>query len=217
MTAPFIQHQLVAPQRKLGPERFLLIVGRAPAPEKCASTIQLKTHLPPDEARGRVVFSDPERSSPRRLIYTLGDSFIATSLSVSPSVPTLRNNHLLGNRWRHPRSTWMSTCAHRLVYVIGTLQWINHLDPHLHFGYSLDCRISSHTVFGSAKLCLDYNPRGTVWKSQRVLSLYITGWCLHKSSHGIWQAACQYGSAPGLTAAQGLLPVSNHLEHFDSH
>lgn len=30
------------------------------------------------------------------------------------------------------------------VYVIGTLQWINHLDPHLHFGYSLDCRISSH-------------------------------------------------------------------------
>lgn len=56
MTAPFIQHQLAAPQRKLGPERFSLIFGRAPAPEICASAIQLKTHLPPDEAGDRSGF-----------------------------------------------------------------------------------------------------------------------------------------------------------------
>lgn len=117
--------------------------------------LRLKYALPPSSCKltsclmkqaGRVVFlrSWMQLTGPRCcLIYALGDSFIATFLSVSPSVPTRRNNHLSGNRRRRPRNTWLSTCAHRLVYVIGTLQWINHLDPHLHFGYSLNCRISS--------------------------------------------------------------------------
>lgn len=58
---------------------------------------------------------------------------------------------------------------------------------------------------------------GELPERAKEFSLYITGWCLHKSSHGIWQVAFQQGSGLGLMAARRLLPVSNHLQPFDNH
>lgn len=58
---------------------------------------------------------------------------------------------------------------------------------------------------------------GELPERAKQFSLYITGWCLHKSSHGIWQVAFQQGSGLGLMAARRLLPVSNHLQPFDNH
>lgn len=147
MTGPFIQHQLVAPQQKLGTDSLLLIFGRAPAPEIFAlhPAGKLTSRLPKrggESDYSVIVTCDQLTGSHCCLIYVLPSSFIASLRSASLSATAQQHSHPSGNTLWRARGTWMSTCARRLVYVSGTLQWINHLDHHLHLGYSLDCSTS---------------------------------------------------------------------------
>lgn len=203
MTAPFLQHQLVAPRRKLGTERLLLIFGRAPASELFAFRPARRLTSCPVKRGPERKFSvipstaphPPPDLHPRRQLYRRAP-WVRTGRPPRPHSPALASA---------PRRPWdarVPTCARGRTYASGTPQWINHLGHHLHSGYSLDCRNPSQRL-----ALLNSGPGWTIIPGElperaKQSSLYITGWCLHKSSHGIWQGACQRRSGPGSNAAR---------------
>lgn len=79
-------------------------------------------------------------------------------------------------------------------------------DNPVHLGYGLDSSLPQPALpFCYAKWlcpCMGlFNPRRNAWKSQGVLSLYLSGWGLHKSSDGIWHVACQHCAFQSVTLA----------------
>ena len=92
------------------------------------------------------------------------------------------------------------------VYVSGTLQWINPaaVGHRLGLGYSLGCTLTVPPSPFFATLN-DYAPAwsclipGVPSEGAKEFSLYISGWCLQKSSDGIWQGACQHCASQNFT------------------
>lgn len=96
------------------------------------------------------------------------------------------------------------------VYVSGTLQWISFaaVGHHLGLSYSLCCTLPEpplHFFFFFFAMLNDYVPArtylipGELPAGAKEFSLYISGWCLQKSSDGIWQVVCQHRASQSFT------------------
>lgn len=90
-----------------------------------------------------------------------------------------------------PVRLWLPVC------VSGTLQWIKlaAVGHHLGLGYSFCCSLRPllHIYIFFLTFLNDYAPARTYLipgvrsEEAKKFSLYISGWCLQKSSDGIWQ------------------------------
>lgn len=123
-------------------------------------------------------------------IYVLPDSFIASLCSGSPGATARQHSHPSGNTLWRPRDTGMSTCAQ-----ISICEWIPVVNKPSGPWFALWLQLWMQHLLSYLAL-LNSAPAWTIIPGEpseraREFCLYITGWCLSKSSHGIRQAACQ--------------------------
>ena len=191
MTGPFIQHPLVASQQTLGTESPVLIFGRAPAPELFA--------VPPAGNLSPAFRSAVETAIILWLWPVI--SSLGRTAAWFTSFPIALSAH----------SALLVQAPHSSVGE-HTVATAGHLDVHLCSQISICVRkpADNKPSGPSSALRLQLGLQhllsylallnsgpgwtiipGELAKRAREFCLYITEWCLHRSSQGVWQAACQ--------------------------
>lgn len=163
---------------------------------KYLPSVQLETHLPPSEARWRKrLFCDCDLWSaqwatllhdlrPPRQLYRL--TLLWEPRCHSPAAQSSVREHTV------------ATAGHRDVHLcsqISICEWIPVVNKPSGPWFALWLQLWMQHLLSYLAL-LNSAPAWTIIPGEpseraREFCLYITGWCLSKSSHGIRQAACQ--------------------------